>query len=54
MDDLLRHDDREPARPTQVIRPTDDRVRTDIAALDGMGLADLRALWQKAVPRPCP
>jgi hypothetical protein len=57
MDDLLRRDDQgtvspvlvaDPAR-SRVGRPSsvNDRVRDEIAALDGMDLGDLRALWQK-------
>jgi hypothetical protein len=47
MDDLRRDD---PGRPSSL----DGRVRADIAALDGMSLADLRAFWQKQYRTPAP
>ncbi len=57
MDDLLRRDEPGTEPPVPVAdrvrhrtgRPSsvDDRVHNDIAALDGMDLGDLRALWQK-------
>lgn len=57
MDDLLRRGDQGAVLPTPVADPArpragrpsslDDRVRDEIAALDGMDLEDLRALWQK-------
>jgi len=44
MDDLLNRNDRGTAgRPSSL----DERVRLDIAALDGMDLAELRATWNK-------
>ena len=44
MDDLLRHNNRDTAgRPSSL----DDRVSAEIAALHGMDLAALRALWRK-------
>lgn len=56
MDDL-RLDDQGTVSPRPVTDPTrsragrpssvEDRVRDEIAALDGMDLGDLRALWQK-------
>ena len=57
MDDLSRREDRDADLPSAVAgaarpragRPTstDDRVRDGIAALDGLDLGQLRALWQK-------
>jgi hypothetical protein len=44
VDDLLRHNNRDTAgRPSSL----DDRVSAEIAALHGMDLAALRALWRK-------
>jgi hypothetical protein len=63
MDDLQR-DDRQADRPTREAdtaqarsgRPSslDDRVRDDMAALHGMNLGELRALWQKLYRTPVP
>jgi hypothetical protein len=50
MDDLLRHSRDNAGRPVSL----EDRVRYDIAALNGMDLADLRALWQKLYRTPAP
>ena len=44
MDDQLGHDHRDSAgRPSSL----DERVRADIAALDGMNLTELRTTWKK-------
>ena len=49
MDDLLRHDN-QTGRPSLLSQ----RVLADVEALDGMNLADLRALWQKHFRTPAP
>ncbi|MDO8360971.1 MAG: DUF2924 domain-containing protein [Devosia sp.] len=62
MDDLLRRDDRNTVPPTAAAarprtgRPSslDDRVRDDIAALDGLDLGQLREMWQKLYRTPAP
>ena len=64
MDDLLRRDDRDAVLPSSAAgaarpragRPSsrDDRMHDDIAALDSMDLADLRALWHKLYRTPAP
>ena len=63
MDDLHR-DKRQADRPTREAetamaragRPTstDDRVRDDIARLEGLDLAELRAMWQRLYRTPAP
>ena len=63
MDDL-RRDDRDAVPPSSATgaarsragRPSsrNDRVRDDIAALDGLDLGQLRAMWQKLYRTPAP
>src|SRR3569623_2231689 len=43
MDELLKTALRDAGRPSS----RDDKVRADIAALDGMDLAELRAIWKR-------